>query len=111
MQRKKLKQRIINESSGCIIYLKELVNARRIYDGEILEVIMLVITNGPESLTAPQWDVLLEKTLLPDYYAECERCKEPILWADMYRAIFITKDHCCSFCSFLENKEDVRLLE
>ena len=65
----------------------------RIYDGEVLAIMMDVIKNGPDQLTNRQWDVLLDKGLLPDLYVECARCEDTIPWSEMYRAIFIARDY------------------
>lgn len=55
MLRDKLKQRISDEPTECISYLKELVKSNRVYDGEALEIFIYVIKNGPEQLTNIQW--------------------------------------------------------
>ncbi|MFJ3390709.1 hypothetical protein [Lysinibacillus sp. NPDC086135] len=57
MQRNQLKQRILRESSEFISYLKELICENRFDDGEVIEISLLVIKNGPESLSEKQWYV------------------------------------------------------
>jgi len=111
MLREKLKQKIISDPIQCMAYLTELVKSNRIYDGEVLAIIIDVIKNGPDQLTNMQWDVLLDKGLLPDLYIECDSCEDTIPWSEMYRAIFRARDHYCPFCRYLENKENTRLLD
>jgi hypothetical protein len=111
MLREKLKQKILSEPTKCIAYLKELVKFNRIYDGEVWAIIMDVIKNGPDQITNRQWDVLLDKGLLPDLYVECDRCEDTIPWSEMYRAIFIARDYFCPFCRYIVNKKNVRLLD
>lgn len=105
MQREQLKQRILREPSKFISYLKELISENRFDDGEVLEIALLLIKNGSESLSDKQWHVFLENGIFRDKYVDkCERCSEHIPWTNMYSAIFIKKDYLCSNCSFFENK-------
>ncbi|WP_369354770.1 hypothetical protein [Lysinibacillus capsici] len=80
MLREKLKQKIISEPTERMAYLTELVKSNRIYDGEVLAIIIDVIKNGHDQLTNTQWDVLLDKGLLPDLYVECDGCEDTIPW-------------------------------
>ncbi|TQR37092.1 hypothetical protein C7Y47_05195 [Lysinibacillus sphaericus] len=105
MQRDQLKQRILRELSEFISYLKELISENRFDDGEVLEISLLVIKNGPEILSDKQWYVFLEDGILRDKYVDnCERCSEHIPWSNMNNAIFINKDYHCANCSYFENK-------
>jgi len=47
MKLEKVTQRILSQTSGCIAYLKELVDDNRIDDGEVLEKLIDVIEQGP----------------------------------------------------------------
>ena len=105
MERDQLKQRILRESSKFISYLKELISENRFDDGEALEISLIVIKNGPESLSDKQWYIFLENGILRDKYVDkCERCSEHIPWSNMNSAIFINKDYLCANCSYFENK-------
>lgn len=105
MLRDKLKQRILSEPSKFISYLEELISDNRFDDGEALGIALLVIKNGPESLSDKEWYVFLENGILPDNYVDkCEICTDHIPWSNMYRAKFINKDYLCAYCSYLENK-------
>jgi len=105
MPREQLKQRILREPSKFISYLKELISENRFDDGEALEISLLIIKNGPGSLSDKQWYVFLENGILCDKYVDkCERCSEHIPWTNMYSAIFINKNYLGSNCSYLENK-------
>lgn len=106
MLREKLKQKIISEPTECMAYLTELVKSNRIYNGEVD-----VIKNGTDQLTNTQWDALLDKGLLPDFYVECDSCEDTIPWSEMYHANFIARDHYCPFCRYIANKENTRLLD
>lgn len=106
MQREQLKQRILSEPSKFIPYLEELISENRFDDGEALEISLLFIKDGPESLSDKQWHVFLENGILHDKYVDkCERCSEYIPWSNMYSAIFINRDHLCANCSYFENKD------
>ncbi|MEK5231811.1 hypothetical protein MHB42_08535 [Lysinibacillus sp. FSL K6-0232] len=105
MQRERLKQRIIREPAKFISYLKKLISENRFDDGEALALALLIIKNGPESLSDQQWSIFLENGILRDKYVDhCERCAEQIPWSNMYSAIFINRDHLCANCSYFENK-------
>lgn len=109
MKKEQLKQRILRESPTFISYLKELICENRIDDGEALEISLLVIKNGPESLSDNQWHVFLENGILREKYVDkCERGFEHIPWSNMYSAIFINKEYLCTNCSYFENKVTFR---
>lgn len=102
---RELKQRILSEPTEFNSYVEKLISTNRFDDGEVLEISILAIKNGPGRLSDEQWHVLIENGLLPYYFDKCERCRDDIPWSFMFSAIFINRDHLCPFCNYLENKK------